>query len=64
MPAGMELGPKYVQLALKTLRQAVARERIENYALRLVLAESKIASLEVQWISGYKFSLPGQLDLL
>ena len=48
----MELGPKYVQLALKTLLQAVARERVENYALRLVLAESKIASLEVQWLSG------------
>jgi hypothetical protein len=42
------VGKKYLTLVLKTLMQAIAKERVENYALRLVLAESGVASLEDQ----------------
>jgi hypothetical protein len=44
----MDLDPKYVAYVLRTLMQAVARERVENYALRLVLADAGVASFEKQ----------------
>jgi hypothetical protein len=42
----MPLDPDYVAFVLKTLMQAVARERVENYALRIALAEAQVISLE------------------
>jgi hypothetical protein len=42
------IDPTYLQTVLKALMQAIARERVENYALRLVLAESGVASFQDQ----------------